>query len=262
MSPDVEHKQTPDSGPEPRPSASIILIRDGDQGVELFVVRRNANMRFAPGATAFPGGALDKQDRDFANAINPQDDILPFRINAIRELFEETGLLLARNKHGELLNRSEALALFHYREPLVNDVLSFEAFVQKESLQLNLDSLVHFARWVAPAVVKPRFATDFFLAPQPGDQHSEPDTGELDAAHWVPLQTLMSQVESREVKMVFPTEMNCLRLMQQPNVNEIMAAATQPAPIIRTVSEETDEGIFLCTPPEAGVGFHRRKFRG
>ena len=247
---------------QPRPSASIILLREGEQDVELFVVRRNQQMRFAPGATAFPGGALDRQDIEFAKKLDADDPLLPYRINAIRELFEETGLLLASDRTGNFLSAAETAVLSHYRKALVDDLLSFEQFVSQEQLVLEIDSLVHFARWVAPAVVKPRFETDFFLALEPGDQQGQYDPGELDAAYWSPLGMLMQQLQQGEINMVFPTEMNCLRLMQHSTVEQLMSELAQPAPVIRTVAEETPEGIFLCTPPEAGVGEQRRKFQG
>ena len=242
-----------------KPSASIILLRDGDQGVELFVVRRNQQMRFAAGATAFPGGALDQQDIDFANRLNSGDEILPFRINAIRELFEETGMLFAADSAGNLLSAKAVNNLSHYRELLVSEQLSFEQFLAQENLTLMTNKLVHFACWVAPEIVEHRFATDFFLAPQPSDQQSEPDTGELDAAYWSPLTVLMNELRNGEISMLFPTEMNCLRLMQHQTVAEIFAAVRQPAPVIYTTIEQTADEIMLCTPPEAEVGLQKRQ---
>lgn len=253
-------EETPPVPAKLKPSASIILLREGEQGVELFVVRRNAKMRFAAGATAFPGGALDQQDIDFAGAVNPSDKLLPYQINAIRELFEETGLLFASLQDSdEILSAAEVGKLSHYRKPIVDGELSFESFLKEQQLVLNTDALIHFSKWIAPEMVKQRFATDFFLARSPADQCDnydikQLDTGEHDAAYWCPLATLMERLAGGEISMLFPTEMNCIRLMQENTVDQIIAAAVQPAPVVKTRAKKTEHGISVYAPPEAGVG--------
>ena len=254
----VETEKSKQAAP-PKPSASIILLRDGPDGVELFVVQRSEAMDVAANATAFPGGALDQQDIDFANAINPEDHLLAVKINAIRELFEETGLLYASSEpEGHLLSAKQLEAVAHFRQPIIDEQLTFERFLADQGLHLRHDALFHFIKLVTPKVVRRRFSTDFFVAVEPADQRPDHHKDELQSAYWCSLQSLLKESATGSIELRFPTELNCVRLAQQDSVENIMTNLEHPVPVVTPFVEKLDDGILLTAPPEAGVGNMQR----
>ncbi len=163
---------------EPRSSASVLLVRDGDPW-ELLMMRRPGGADFAPGAYVFPGGS-----------VHPEDSTSPDELvaAAVRELFEEVGILLAR--------RDGAFA----RDPdcgAVRDALwsgaGFPAALAGLGLEPAFDGLTLFARWITPLQLRRRFDTRFFLARLPEGQTIHPQPGEVDDWLWIgPTQALES----------------------------------------------------------------------
>ena len=154
----------------PLPSSTILLVRDGNDGLEVFMVVRHHKIDFASGALVFPGGKVDPQDgwpdmRTFCDgAEGLADESLSLRIAAIREVFEECGILLAR-KDGQntLLNATQLKSLEIYRNALNKKEVDMQTFVSKENLRLACDQLHHFAHWVSPEMLPKRFDTHFYL---------------------------------------------------------------------------------------------------
>src|SRR2546422_10966066 len=148
----------------PRPSATVLLIRDGDPW-ELLLVHRPGGAAFGPGAYVFPGGTVHDDDREWGDEIAAA---------AIRELFEETGILLARRGR-DFANDADCAAL---RSATARST-SFGDAMRGLGLEPSFDELVLFTRWVTPAQLRRRFDARFFLARLPGLQTIHPQEGEV-----------------------------------------------------------------------------------
>jgi 8-oxo-dGTP pyrophosphatase MutT (NUDIX family) len=154
----------------PRPAATVVLTR-GDRPWEMLMMRRPGGADFAPGAHVFPGGSVHPEDRMLGDAS---------RGCAVRELFEELGVLLARrgDRHA---TRAEAERL---RLRLAHGV-NFPTALKEAGLTADLDGLTYFARWVTPEALRRRFDTRFYLARLPAGQEIVAQPGEVDAWLWV-----------------------------------------------------------------------------
>ena len=132
---------------EPKPAATILLLRDGDAGLEVFMVVRHHQIDFASGALVFPGGKADPQDFDnalipFLRGANDHDDMRAAQVSAIREAFEECGILLAREAGSDDIISGERLAtLQQFREPMNKGEISLLDFLQQQKLQDRIDEL-------------------------------------------------------------------------------------------------------------------------
>ncbi|MCC3860881.1 NUDIX hydrolase [Pseudemcibacter aquimaris] len=188
-------------------SASILVIRDGDDGLEVLMIKRHQDIAFAGGAYVFPGGKVDPEDIELANNIPEYPDgYSELTHTAFREVFEESGLII-----GEQTSASE------YRDDLLNDKITFAEIINKANITFNMDALVPFARWVTPRIYPKRFDTRFFLAKAPTGQVATPDGREAVDLKWVkPLEFIE---EARE-DMMFPTIMNLKLLSQAGNMDE------------------------------------------
>jgi 8-oxo-dGTP pyrophosphatase MutT (NUDIX family) len=156
-----------------RPAATIVLLRDGADGLEVFMVVRHHAIDFASGALVFPGGRVEEDDAalaaDTALCRNPSGldvDAMAFRIAAIRETFEECGVLFARPDRGTALIDGAALLAVErqYRASVAEGRLSFAALLSACHLLPATDLLTHFAHWVTPRNQPKRYDTHFFLA--------------------------------------------------------------------------------------------------
>lgn len=221
-----------DSIAAPRPASTIILLRDGPAGPELFMVVRNRQIDFAGGALVFPGGRVDDADAALGE---------PFRIAAIREAFEETGLLLAR-RGGEMLGAHDLP-----REA------SFNALVAEHGLEPATDRLRHFAHWITPADVPKRFDTHFFLAEAPPEQIGLHDGGEAVDSVWITPEQVLEEAGKGLRTVVFPTRLNLGKLARYRSVAEAME---DNAPVVTVMPEpfEDEHGKWLRIPEEAGYG--------
>jgi 8-oxo-dGTP pyrophosphatase MutT (NUDIX family) len=155
---------------KPRPAATVLLLRGGAPW-EVLMMLRPGGADFAPGAHVFPGGSVHPEDRLLGD---------PAAAAAIRELFEELGILLARGPAGFATEKdAERLRL-----RLAHGV-SFPLALKEARLTPAVEELVYFARWVTPAQLRRRFDTRFYLARQPAGQEVHPQPGEVEAWRWV-----------------------------------------------------------------------------
>jgi 8-oxo-dGTP pyrophosphatase MutT (NUDIX family) len=200
--------------PKPRPAAGVILARDEASGPEVLLVRRRSDLRFAAGAYVFPGGTLHVEDSDPAwerwLSDPPAEALLgaadadgpsahTFVVAALREMFEETGVLLsAANQPPESEMAAERRALVAGRRRFLD-------IIADRGIQLAADRLVLCARWVTPEALSRRYDARFFLAEAPLDVQIEPETGELVEHIWIqPAAALESYFEG-DFEMLFPT---------------------------------------------------------
>lgn len=202
-----------------RDSATIAVLRDGDAGLEAFLMRRQTSMAFAPGMYVFPGGSVDNADAAPLPWIGPDAAYFASRFNctvetahtlvvaAARETFEETGVLLAGSSADSVV--SDARIYHDARAALENHELSFAEFLTEHQLSLRADLLGAWAHWITPVFEPRRFDTRFFVALLPEGQRIDSVSGEADSSAWVPLSDVLELVKRGEAAMMPPTEVTC-----------------------------------------------------
>jgi 8-oxo-dGTP pyrophosphatase MutT (NUDIX family) len=243
-----------DRSPEPRPASTLILLRkcDTDPLQALMVVRQEA-IAFAGGAIVFPGGRVDSGDH--AHARVEDDDA--FRIAAIRETFEECGILLAYDRSTDaMVSPDDARQLLErHRHAVAKGKLAFADMLQDAGLRAATDQLVPFARWITPPLRAKRFDTHFFVARYAEDQHVAHDEGEVTQAIWLAPTKLLADARDNKFKLVFATRLNVERLAAFASVDDaIEKVRNTPVVTVRPKSVETPEGRMVHIPLEAGYG--------
>ena len=196
-----------------RPAATVMLVRDASTGIEVFLLRRTTSAAFASGMFVFPGGRVDAEDhfdKYRAVCVGPDDaqqvqatalgsDHLGYWVAAIRECFEEAGLLLAYDRHGDLLRfdgERQALRFDALRGPLHAGSLDLHQICEAEGLQLAVDRVHLFNRFVTPPGRPRRFDTRFFVAAAPPGQQGSHDREEtIDSAWLTPRAALRQQAD-------------------------------------------------------------------
>jgi len=247
------------SEPAPaRPAATVLLVRDGESGLEVFMVVRHHQIDFASGALVFPGGSLEPGDRAIAadaarcGAASGLDERgRALRVAAVRETFEECGVLLARPRGSndwlpgarvaELASRSAGR--------------SFGDLVLGEDLELALDALTPFAHWITPAALPKRFDTHFFILAAPPDQSARHDGSESVDSIWINPARAFAGAEEGKYTIVLATRLNLQRLAESADVASALAAArARPIVTVAPVAVKTEAGYEIRIPAEAGYG--------
>lgn len=244
--------------PHPVPAATILMLRDGPSGLEAFMVVRHHQIDFASGALVFPGGKVDEGDfnvRAFCHGVDNLDDTtVALMAGALREAFEECGILLARPKGSDELISGERLEqLSHYRDRLHQGELSLVSFLENESLILACDQLQHFAHWITPDMMPKRFDTHFYLAAAPEDHLALHDGHESVDSVWISPSDAIKGAKDKTYTIIFPTLMNIEMLGESTTVDEaIKMAAERTIVTVLPVVEKREDGNYLCIPEEAG----------
>lgn len=257
------------SGAEPAvpvPAATILMLRDGADGLEVFMVVRHHQIDFASGALVFPGGKADPEDfdpalDDYLDGALADADMKAIQVASIREAFEECGVLLARARGSNTLIDGARLAgLEPYRDRLHKGEISILEFLKQEDLRLACDELVHFAHWVTPPMLPKRFDTHFFLASAPADHLAVHDGHESVDSVWItPAEALADAAAGRRT-VIFPTLRNIEKLGASATVAEALAAAGQSMPVrVLPWTEKREDGTYLCIPAEAGYAVSEEK---
>ena len=241
----------------PIPAATLILLRDQPE-FQALMIARTERASFAGGALVFPGGRVDPGDRDLqwadhAAGLSADAILAAAQVAAIREAFEEAGVLLARGPGGALLNADEVRALSPWRANVERDDALFLMLVRRHGLTLAADQLTLFAHWVAPPGLHRRFDTLFFAAPFPEEQEVLEDGDEATEALWISPAAAIAAREAGTRKIIFPTARN-LELL---GVSDSTAAAMDFARRrpIRPVIPDTvtrDGQLFLKLPEDLG----------
>jgi 8-oxo-dGTP pyrophosphatase MutT (NUDIX family) len=227
---------------EPKPAATILTLRDGPGGVEVLMLRRNLNSDFVGGAYVFPGGGVDADDRlaqwrerskglDEETArtrLALETDALSYYVAALREMFEEAGLLVAHHASGGLVDtRDDALRrrLAEHRRALNARETTMLAILEAEDLVLDLSGMAYLAHWVTPVGPPRRYDTRFFVTEAPHGQIAACDEGETIADTWVrPVDALEAHARG-ELDMIFPTIKTLESLMPHTTVAAVTAFA-------------------------------------
>lgn len=237
---------------EARPAATVVLLRDGLQGLEVFMVRRHHQIDFAGGALVFPGGKVAPEDVELAQALAPGDALAPFRVAAIRELFEEAGLLLVTGADGER-NRLDDDVLERLRTDLGQVDAHLARLIAPLGLRPELDALLPFAHWITPEMVPKRFDTHFFLARMTGDTVLRHDGGETVDSLWINPRDAIAAAEAGRHTIIWPTRMNLQKLARHDSVAAVWQA-THDAAVVTVLPclVETPQGKRMRIPQEAG----------
>lgn len=224
----------------PRLSATVLLLRDDP--FEVLMVSRAARGAFAS-ALVFPGGTIDRQDgvESWRSRVADFDEVpegeRALRIGAIREVWEETGILLAPD------------AAAHTTSPTERD-LAFVDALAAAGAHLRLDALTHFSHWITPPEEPRRFDTYFYLATVGRDAVAVPDGAETVTAEWFAPQHAAELAQSGKRPIIFPTMLNLLRLAESSSAAEAVAAAlARPRVTVTPAMELLDDGTRRVTLP-------------
>jgi 8-oxo-dGTP pyrophosphatase MutT (NUDIX family) len=240
------------------PAATILLLRDGVKGIEVFMVKRHHQIDFVAGALVFPGGKASKSDfdaglSDFSDGAEGWDsDMRASGAAAIREAFEESGILLAREAGCPMFVTAQRLeGLEHYRHPLEKGETSLLNVLRKEKLNIAYDALAHFAHWITPENMPKRFDTHFFVAAAPMGHAGRHDGRESVDSTWITPQEAIA--DRKKWNVIFPTKLNLMKLAKSNTVAEAIAAARAGKPLTVTPwVEQGENGQLLRIRDDAG----------
>lgn len=223
------------------------------------MVVRHHQIDFASGALVFPGGKIDAQDEDpavleYCDGADDDPVMRAMQIGAIREAFEEAGVLLARPADGSNIVDGERLArLEPYRNRLHAGEVSLLDFLEREQLRLACDTLTRFAHWVTPTMMPKRFDTHFFIAAAPEDHVLLHDGHESVDSVWISPRQALDDAASGTRTVIFPTLRNIEKLAEHDTVEAaVRAAQAEPIVTVTPWTEKRDDGVWLRIPEEAG----------
>jgi 8-oxo-dGTP pyrophosphatase MutT (NUDIX family) len=240
----------------PLPAATLMLLRDGPAGLEVLMLERHRDAFFSR-ALVFPGGRVDPEDADpgtLAHCRAGQGADIAFRVAAIRESYEEAGILLACETGGEGLIVSAALAALAARHGPGQPHLA--ALLAEGAIELATDRLVPYAHWLTPDRSPKRYDTLFFLAAAPPDQEPRPDGREAVETVWIAPQTALADADAGRRRLIFATRMNLRRLAQSPDVATALSVARKPDHLIARICPDmydTPEGTRIRI--SGGLGY-------
>jgi 8-oxo-dGTP pyrophosphatase MutT (NUDIX family) len=241
-----------------RPAATILLVRD-QPAFEVLMVKRHHQIDFASGALVFPGGKTHAGDHDpnWADRSLGWQDFpeieRELRIAAIREAYEEAGILLARNASGGMFTGSDTAHAA--RDAVAQDKRPFLDLIHELDLFLDLGSLSAFARWITPSMMPKRFDTWFYVARAPEDQLAACDGWEMVDSEWIAPNEALRLAASGERKVIFPTRMNLQLLAESTDAHDAMSrAVARPLVTVEPKVEKREGGPVLVIPHDAGYG--------
>ena len=239
---------------EPKPAATVVLMRDADRELQVLLLKRHRSAGFVPGAYVFPGGRIDDADADPRLAENcpvPERGAVPahYWFGAVREVFEETGVLLARAASGEWAPDALSSAeMEQWREQLMNNATSLIDIINGEELRIVLDDVVYFSHWITPEAEPRRYDTRFFAAALPNGRTIRADVREMVDALWISPAEALERFSANRLPMVFPTVRTLQDLAKFGSVAAALDALRTRAvePVLpRLVRTEDGVGIVI-----------------
>jgi 8-oxo-dGTP pyrophosphatase MutT (NUDIX family) len=228
-----------------RDAATLMLLRDVGC-LQVLLLRRNLSSGFVPGVHLFPGGAVDDEDFELARRLAkspapPSDEEassllglpergIAFFVAAVRECFEEAGILLACRRGGKPIDfgsPTEEERFVAHRRRLTDGLMTFAALCEAEELELEVGRLRYLSRWVTPEGSPRRYDTRFFVASLPGDQQALHDDIEVIESLWLGPATAIQRHQRGEMELVFPTRKSLEWLARFSTSEEALVAAGQ-----------------------------------
>ena len=248
-----------------RPAATVLMLRDAPAGLEVFLMKRHSLSDVLGGAYVFPGGKVDAADAelDMATHLDQPLQVLHAGLNeadisertagglyvaALREAFEESGVLFAQGFAMQDIDTARAAAL-------LREGHGFNAVLARMALRLQTRSLVPWSRWItptAPSVMNKRFDTRFFVAAVPAGQVARHDDHETTESSWLSPRTALQQYWAGQIQLAPPQIMSLAHLSRYTRVDSVLAAArSRLPPVIRPEPFEHEGGRVICYPGDA-----------
>jgi 8-oxo-dGTP pyrophosphatase MutT (NUDIX family) len=255
-------------GAVPKKAATVILLRDKKpEGFEVFLLKRHEKSSFMGGNFVYPGGRVDQDDGsleicslskgmtfDDAQTILggtfSREESFAHWIAAIRELFEEAGILLAYDQQGNLFrtrSRDEEERFLNYREFLQKEKISLCELAQREKLLLALEELYYYAHWITPEARSERFDTRFFLAQYPIGQEASHDQKETTAGIWITPRKALEENLKGEVMLSPPTLKTLEDLSRFKSIEEVLYSLKEREirPILPILTKISDNPLIV-----------------
>jgi 8-oxo-dGTP pyrophosphatase MutT (NUDIX family) len=273
---------TPEISSVPKDSATVILVRQAHRkALEVFLARRHVNQSFMAGAFVFPGGRLEAADADFAltKHISTKDDFHPqsllqdnslikkmalsFFICAIRETFEETGVLFARTKSGYSIDFGNAIIKSRfaaYRQSLNLGNITLTEIARQEELILMPELLVPYSHWITPEIAPKRFSTRFFLAELPQGHSATTDRDELTSSLWVTPHDALQMHTAGKITLMPPTLKTIEEMANFISLDELFVAARYRS-IYPIMPQPMKDGLKLPHDPEYSIERYKQPVR-
>ncbi len=242
----------------PREAATIMLVKDAPEGgIEVFMLKRNLQLDFVGGAYVFPGGAVDAgdgqvvkdqsliigDDREASATLGITEGGLRFWVAAVRECFEESGIMLAKNGGGtpsEIDGDTERLA--NLRAQLNRGEVTFKDILERESLVVSAADLSYFAHWITPEGAPRRYDTRFFIASAPIGQLGEHDNSETVDSTWISPQDALERHHHGEFELVLPTRKNLEAISRFETADALFAYLNTDREVVRVAPRMIPEG--------------------
>jgi len=213
---------TPEQIAKPRLAATVILVRDGTDGPEAFLMRRSMKSSFMPGAYVFPGGKVDPTDA----TLLPGSTSPAFVVGAVREVFEEAGILLAVDAQGNYPRLNERSAYWQEKRTQVREQPEqFAGLLAEHGLRIATDLVRPWTWWLTPVIETRRFDTRFFIARLPEGQVPLHDGHETTDSLWMPVGQCLDDYQEGLVTMAPPTMATLVEMRGHHTVEQLMAAA-------------------------------------
>lgn len=243
-----------------------MLVRDGPQGIEVLMLRRNLASTWVGGVHLFPGGAVDGADaapsladRADRNEIEASALLgvgsggLAHFVAAIRECFEEAGVLLAHPRAGEEFSRGWVGRLAAQRSRLNAGDITFAELCEEEDLLLESRALRYFSHWITPEGSTRRYDTRFFVAPAPPGQDAAHDEIEAIESRWVRPLVALEESKAGMIELWLPTEKNLEAISRFGDCGDLLAAAegSAVATILPKIAE-APQGVRILLPGDEG----------
>jgi len=231
----AEGRRTP---AEPRDAATVILMRASADGPSVYLLRRQTSMAFAGGMCVFPGGGVDPRDFDssvawagrppglWAAQLGTSEEMARALVcAAVRETFEESGVLLAGPSGSEVVADTTGDDWEADRRALEGKELAFTSFLERRGLVLRTDLLGVWSAWCTPEFEPRRFRTWFFVAALPPGQRTRDVSSESSSVTWLPAGAACDAVDAGELGMMPPTYLTCLEVAQHASPDAVLAEA-------------------------------------
>jgi glyoxylase-like metal-dependent hydrolase (beta-lactamase superfamily II)/8-oxo-dGTP pyrophosphatase MutT (NUDIX family) len=243
----------------PRPAATLILLRSGPSGLETLMLQRTQDAAFLGGAYVFPGGSLDAADADGRRVVGLTEALaskrlslesggLPYYVAAVRECFEEAGVLLACDASGKAIEGPRAQRLMESRNA------PFQALLEKEDLYVPAGALAYYSHWITAPGRARRFDTRFFVALAPEGQEGAHDANETVHHLWINPREALERGKRGEIQLVFATEQTLKELARfsEPRAAYDHAMSLTDIPMNRASWAQGQEGarVFRLGDPQ------------
>ncbi|KQY60829.1 hypothetical protein ASD11_13945 [Aeromicrobium sp. Root495] len=241
----------------PRDASTIVLLRDGSDGAETYLMRRQTTMAFAAGFYVFPGGGVQSSDTDPIAHVGPSwqewgdrlgcdaDRARGLVVAAVRETFEESGILLAGADEHTVLADTSGPELAAARLALESKELSLAQLLEQRGLVLRTDLVGAWSRWITPAFEPRRYDTFFFVAAVPEGQVVGELPGEADRALWAPLSRVLESVDRGEAVMMPPTIVTCREVAGLASGEAVAASVAREVRAIEPRLVQVDGEWFI-----------------